>query len=751
MSGSRGPARPADRRRQKRKRRSRTYSRTNANRRTRSTRPRSCYARSLQRGSPGGAAGAGGFEFQHAVAAWVAVHMLAERPIAAWETSAPRSIACETTHPVDDLFVSTEDGRVFVQAKTAMGLSPHTNSILAAVIQQFVEQVAACRGAAGVQPLDSARDRLVLATSEAASSSFRTHLPLVLGRLRGGRSVDAADGTEKQEHALEVILEHVRRCWGTVFGVTPSGDDLHAFLCLIRCHTLRLETGGDTHDNAIHMLETDVLVRREEAQAAWALLIRTCATYAAQRSEGSVAAVRQVLTANHIGLQAPPSYRADIERLVARSRDIAQRLRDDASIRLGSRRVKIRRRAVEELCRVVDQGPLLVTGEPGAGKSGVVSDTYEALVAAGRDVILQTPDRVDGHTLGRLRLDLGLIHDLPDVLAHWRDGQPGVLILDGLDATRGGPGAQVFLDLIRAAIDTGRWRVVASVRTFDLRYSLDLQELFRSPAPVPVSPELRDPEFGRLSHLGIGLLTEDDMTQVETQAEELGRLRAVAPTALRELLRLPFNLRLAAELLETGVSVDDLTPIQTQDALLDRYWVRRIIRDDSWGHDREAALQRACEQMISDRRLQIDQTTLRGVVRGEILLDLLTNNVLAEWRPTTGPGSRPHRLGFSHHLLFDYAVARVVLPEDSGAFMERLAAQPHLGLIVRPSLEIHFRHVWENRQAFWDLVMRIIAHPHIREFVKLIGPGVAAIETRVLEDLEPLAEACDAPDPERRA
>ncbi len=94
-------------------------------------------------------------------------------------------------------------------------------------------------------------------------------------------------------------------------------------------------------------------------------------------------------------------------------------------------------------------------------------------------------------------------------------------------------------------------------------------------------------------------LTDDELMQIPSQSPALQALLERATPVLRELLRVPFNLRLMAALLGFGLRLDDLTPIRTQLELLDRYWQHRVVRDDGFRDEREGVLSRACEAMIS--------------------------------------------------------------------------------------------------------------------------------------------------------
>jgi hypothetical protein len=101
----------------------------------------------------------------------------------------------------------------------------------------------------------------------------------------------------------------------------------------------------------------------------------------------------------------------------------------------------------------------------------------------------------------------------------------------------------------------------------------------------------------------------------------LGELYDSASVELRAPLRVPFNLRLAADLLGSGVNARELAPIRSQIELLNRYWRHRII-GTTGGDDREAVLSRATQNMVDRRRLQVDRTALQGAVPGGAIVEL---------------------------------------------------------------------------------------------------------------------------------
>src|SRR5260221_6785616 len=139
-------------------------------------------------------------------------------------------------------------------------------------------------------------------------------------------------------------------------------------------------------------------------------------------------------------------------------------------------------------------------------------------------------DRLTAASDGELRQELGLDHNLADVLDNWVGDAPAFLIIDALDAARGGSAAQTLRELIaHATSPKTRWRVIASIRKFDLRYSEELRDLFQVRPSTGESPEFRDDEFLSISHVNVRPLSNVELREVQSQSAEVSAL--VGPCA----------------------------------------------------------------------------------------------------------------------------------------------------------------------------------------------------------------------------
>lgn len=711
--------------------------------------------------SGGGAATQAGTDYQNRVAAWIAVRILAEQDASPpWDFPGHFTLEflrCETEQPVDDLLVGTSgNGHVFIQVKHTLSLETSKGSDLASSLDQFVRQFLSYRDAETGQgpwerPIDVDRDRLVLVTSPGSSAPIRQTVPAILKRLRSlapGQAVDDAAANAPERDALRVIKNHVTRSWRRATGADPTKDDLRKFLSLIRVQVLDVDAGGNNELEAKDLLRLSVLQDPTQADSTWGVLVQTCAEYASIRGGADRAILQRRLLEASIPLKVSRSYRDDIERLQALSRSTAEAVSDLSKIRIGAVELKISRQSTLALRDAAEAGSLVVVGEPGAGKSGALHDLVEILHREKRDVIFFAVDRLEASSLGTLRNEIGLAHDLEEVLKNWPGMEPAFLVIDALDAARSEASAHTFRDLISKALKLeGRWRVIASIRKFDLRYSPQLQRLFSGQPPT----EFCDQEFTSVRHLNIPLLGDEELEQIPPQSQDLARLIARADPALRNLLRVPFNLRLMADLIGSGIAVESLTPIRTQIELLDRYWQERIIRSDSQADAREAVLRRATEKMVETRSLRVNRTEVSSdPAASAALTDVLSSQVLTEWQPS--PETAPDRyvLTFAHHVLFDYAVARLLLRGIPESIIERLEADPELVLAIRPSLVFHFQYLWSidrTHTFFWNLNLRVMESKSIPEIGKLIGPGVAAEQITQPSDCEPLLSALEDASP----
>ena len=121
-------------------------------------------------------------------------------------------------------------------------------------------------------------------------------------------------------------------------------------------------------------------------------------------------------------------------------------------------------------------------------------------------------------------------------------------------------------------------------------------------------------------------------------------------------------------------------------------------------------------------------------------------------------GGRPDDdiLLFNHHVLFDYAVARLIFGRgrNPAQLVVVLRARRELVLMLSPSLTLAISDVWNSggsRQTFWDLAFMLAEEAALPAVAQLAAPMVAAEQVTNIADLTPLFDALNAPPPRRGA
>lgn len=285
----------------------------------------------------------------------------------------------------------------------------------------------------------------------------------------------------------------------------------------------------------------------------------------------------------------PPTNpdRADIDQLKRYTASTRLLLQDTASFSVGSTPVKVERSAVETLHTMAASGSVIITGAPGIGKSGVLLDWLHRLDDTQTDYLFLAAANITAHDSAQVRIPATISQDLADLLLKWPGVEPAYLVIDALDGVKDNRTADTLVNLIKRLLQrSSRWRVVVSIREFDLEHHNELRTLFKGqPAQ---STYLK--EYPNVRHIYVNEFSRAELHQVAIQVPQLAALLLQQASPLADLLKVPFNLRLAAELLDAGVVLGELSPIQSQIELLDRFWRIRVLQLNDKANARELLL-----------------------------------------------------------------------------------------------------------------------------------------------------------------
>jgi hypothetical protein len=598
------------------------------------------------------------------------------------------------------------------------------------------------------RPFDPVRDRLVLTTSSQSSSTLKHAAKALLDRFRethGAVEVQAVASNAHERTVATKLVHCARRAWSRDAGIEPSDEQLALLFRGMHIQLLDLDDNQTASDQARDTLSTQLLQRPAEAGMAWSVLVELASQHHERRTEFTAISLAGQLRQRGVALQSPPDYRAAIQALQQLTESSLIDARRFCELIPGDANTVIERDIAEPLRTAVQEGHLLVVGEPGSGKSGLLYRLARTLATEGASVVFLSVDGIAATTSVDLsrELRLGDQHDLSEVLLNWFDTERGYLILDALDAARSGATQALLrkqvIDIMR---QQSHWTVIASVREFDLRHGAEWQQAFRGQAPEILGSE----EFTDVRHAYVRRLSDPELDRAAETLPRLAQVLAGAPYRLRELLRNIFNLHLIAELVGDA-ELTDLQTIRYQVELLDRYWRRRLHSDTARRDAREQALDAVLACMITDRALRAERQDVRRKLPSADLSDLERIGILRS--PTARRAQAGEVLVFAHHILFDYTVARLAFRRGRipNVIVQMLSAEPDLALLLGPGMALCLDDAWleqsPERSGFWELAFALAAAEGVPEIAKVQAPMTVATDATSIEDLMPLLRLVD--------
>lgn len=679
----------------------------------------------------GGNATASGIFYQGGVGALFASRMLVELPLGnllGLADTRIKSIRFETNAPVDDILLETDQGGIVaIQAKSTITMGTALDSVLGSVVDQFVRFWIAAQGGSSLEvwarPLDPARDRLLMVHGPGSGAKIARLAHALAGMRPDGPLGELRDTFE------DLIRQS--------FAKNGQAADAEEIARLIRCIAfIELDPADRDRQLAIEAL-TPVLGSRDEANRCFDVLSQISIEQMKRRGGFDSALLRSELTRHGVSPGASPTFARSIDRLMDYSAATTVQLAayEQLTPKEGDP-FTLQRDCLPDILAAARTGSLILTGEPGSGKSGVLNSLSRALAADGAPVVALGVDRLPVATLNELSDQLGLEHPMLDVLANWPGSGPCYVVIDALDATRGGPAEAVFKALIAGTLDLAghRWRVIVSIRSFDLRLGRQFRELFKGEPP---SANLADPAFKMVRHVSVPEWTDREFAAILERSPDIGTAIEASGAPLAALARVPFNTRLLADLLSRGTSPSAFAGIGTQASLLAYFWLERV---EAHGSGAALCLRATIDAMIATSGLHAATLEVARQVSASDLDQMEHEGVLV--RSNNG-----RDLAFRHHILFDFAASRLLLdPSDPKALGARLVGPAALALA--PALGFVLNEAWaanEDHRDFWRIALAVAGDSAADPIARSVIARQAAELPVVRADTAALVDAMKVP------
>lgn len=716
----------------------------------------------------GGRATAAGVNYECRIAAYYAVKMLCgDRGVIGGGLSGAdvAAITVQTPDAVDDVVVqlrANPEARVFISAKlrNARITLSEKNETFTATVVAFVRQFLQLR------PDSRAVSRLIWAIPSAASHAATRDLPYALDSHRQDAGDEPlakflARRQVGERGALQSVVAVARKEWRRITKRMPTNQEVRSFLRSVFVETLDFEVGQKRELEAEADLRAHVLEKPAEASRAWRTLERLFGEADQRGNRVTAGSLRRTLVAEGLALCSPADFAADLKRLSEQTAQNLKRLKEHTLLRFGPApkdEIHVNRSAERIALRgAIAQRHLLLTGDPGCGKSGLIAEVVEEFQQESRPVVLLLAEELFSGPWELGRNFPGFDHALDEILAQWPNGSRGVLITDALDAVRDADKQRLLRGLLRS-VQTGQsgWTVLASVREYDLKHGRELREAF----PGEGVPDHSLSDFSGIAHFHLKNLNEAQLDDLARHREEIRPFVENARASAKSggFHRSPFYLRLAADLLSHDVSPARLADLTSPAVLLRRFWEVRV-SGGAGAENRELALRLVCQRMLELRSMVLSAKELNlQAAELNALRELRSRGILQTPALRFGAVVGEENIQFTHHLLHDYAIARAVIPATRTRFCEFVKRDPLLAVFYRQSFLFALEELWDidpSRTEFWQSALQLEGESQLHGITRILAPLLAARRVETPADLQPLVTpielSADRDSPDHRA
>lgn len=668
----------------------------------------------------GGRATEAGLSFQAEVGALLAAEMLARSSVGQLYGLAHNervtAIRFEKLRGVDDVVVDlVGGGKIAFQCKTSLSVSDKEGSEFCKTIAQCVEECLASPA------LDPAKSALVIAVPPEASSSLDT-LTAACRRVAAADLFELKQGSNAEQDAFDKLKACVDRAYAAQSpGKTP---DYQLMARLLRVVKYERGPAGRTAIDGAKLLGRALYDGEDKGGAPYRTLTNIVRTMIASGVPASRQQFLDEMRRQGEVDTRTPGFDSDLEKLIRHSDEEQTRLDTFGTLPLDGYRLE--RSGQAALLAAAKDGSFLLIGEPGAGKSGSLGALARDWRSIGPVLLLSVDSFSSVTGVRQLADDLKLEHDVADVLEAWPSGKPGLVVIDALDAARGGQAETVFIRLIEAVARLApRWRIVASVRTFDLLSGQRLRTLMPG---VPPDAAYADARLPMTRHFLLSSLDADEQAKLAMDVPDLAPLIAGDDRRLASLLTNIFNLSIAADLIARGVAPTSFAAIANQSDLLDIYEDRRLT-----GVPARSAMIAGLEAMVDKGRLELRAADLDHPG----LSDLLTGGILVE---------RDDRYSFAHHIIFDHAAGRYFIENDSAeALTGQLVKLGAKAFMLAPALRFGLERYWrrdvsKGHSDSWALITTLAQGRDLGPIAAASALRIAVERVDIDDDLNGLRE-----------
>ena len=681
------------------------------------------------RSNAGGAAMAAGSEFQAWVSVWWCGRILLQTPIDKGyklpHNSIAKRIYCETTDYINDIRIeSSENGLIYGQCKRSIRISRNPKSIWASVIKQFYQELER------ICNHDIER-RFVLFYEESNTSLER--LQNILNRYR--QHSEETSLFEAAKNSLERdLVKRMNILFIELNAELPNFQNkINELLRITYIHQLKLGELESDRREMLDSLRHNLLENPEQINEIWDSIFEHTINLQSQRGSTDRKKLRRLLSRNGILLKDSVTFRSDLKKLDDFSSSYIQYQAEKVStLSINDVKIHIERPIVQEMVRILNITFFLVVGGAGTGKSGCLFCLAQRLKSLGKRVWYWSAESLPYSSSLEIRNNLQLNHSWYDIFSEVASGTGAVLIIDGLDSLKNSQSQHAYRELIERAINNNM-KVVASIRSFDLRYSKQLQGLYPVKEDL-ISPVYIDEEFQFVSHVVVSELNDDEFHQVITKLPIVEDILNRA-NQLRPVVRNLFSLDLFCKLISRDDAIEELSATSTQADLFELYWNTRV-ESHKLHNEMTNSLRQLIESMVELTSLKVIPPQWSGEVNDALFSAEIIRH------PITIPSRLPEEelVEFSHNILFDYAAELLFIHSRRRRLIKDLSSNESWTLFLRPSLKLFYLRAFRfGPHDFWELLL-MLERSSVSLVHKYIVYLIVAEETHRHSEFHPILD-----------
>lgn len=313
-----------------------------------------------------------------------------------------KAITLQAPEPVDDVVVdltNPERGRIFISAKkrgNSIKLGS-TDSTFDETVTSFIEQF--------LKLPEEQREssRLVWAVPSTAGRPVSSALPAALAAHRKDAGDDKLAeflGRRKksEREALQRFVQHAETKWKEQTTLPADEVNLRKFLRMTYVEVFDLEEYHRFLREVHGEIASHIASDKNDAPVIWNCLLQWMDQADRRGIRMTPDSVRQQLRDTGCALRSTPDYSSDIQRLQELTQLNISRLKGHSQLPFGKsekERIHIERASeLSALCSAVDKSHLLLTGEPGCGKSGLLFSLAKKLERDSKAVVVLLAEEI---------------------------------------------------------------------------------------------------------------------------------------------------------------------------------------------------------------------------------------------------------------------------------------------------------------------------------------------------------------------